>query len=962
MWRRSDGTESSAVTLQLSVNACGGSGVLVDVHAPRCRLAEAFPRTSRTICRSVYLNLLLRSPFRQAFREHWSSQQRPEYLARSLRNNSSTVLSPLSPGNSGLLTQTGRLSRSQALASPARASEISGHGFNPHDTIDMTFSFASEADEQKYIYVPLNTPGSPAELYVFLLGNNIQLQITRSTSEQKSGSLKTLKERTPSRTAEDLFVELTEGLCTLWILREKQDTRSAVTKDLLVMSGKGPGFGSRRPAPLELGLNGRVEGTESPNSATSWEGENENGSKWGRESMGKSGKGTRIMEKLRSHGRPASTSPRVFQAPEFSPRQSLVPRSSSGDEALSLKHRLSSVGQEARTPLGPGTHGSGSASPTSSTIVRRPGMSSDMDLLALGMRTSNDNSASSSFSAASAGTSFNTLPAELDPSEREDLELVHMTMPEGIVLTNETESPLSSQTWRENPSRQRSWDLARRRSVSRDRRPLTTPVNCNRSVGNLMFNGANGLVRSLNSPCTLKRRVEYVTVELRYGDQVLIESSHTFLPQVHAQEAAALQSSVGAGPWRGEDLPVKLPERLFLRTLRMRLLCGKMRQNTPDSIGASRECGDGQGRIVTAAKQIAAEQLGVPPDGIIIDGDSVLEDGVRVGPSASYPGLITEYHSFIVRGELKTGCGYGQEKWAQLTGGGSENNGTTWVTRESLPNGCIMFHHWFLMEAKMWEMIRARNVHGVSESMSLGHAHGVATSSVLKSRTLADENDVVHLRTACTSTSGAAGGDGSMAHRRNRSVHADDDALRALAAADRQLSKEPREYVSSLFAARLGPGDRSGPANDVQPASPGKGMKRRSSFLSGIFYSSKSCERIPSAPTTKKMSVFKWPMTRQRTKSTMEMSDVETRRETMLTTENYVEYHKRRSMDVRRSMDNERRSMDNGRRSMDDARRSMDGFLMHLKDKKNDDIGVVPTFLSSPLFSSVHSKTTENTN
>ena len=166
----------------------------------------------------------------------------------------------------------------------------------------------------------------------------------------------------------------------------------------------------------------------------------------------------------------------------------------------------------------------------------------------------------------------------------------------------------------------------------------------------------------------LKRRVCYVTMELRCGDEVLVEASQTFLPREHVSEALACLGD-DSGPWRGDDIPVGLRKGSFNRILRMRLPCGKVRQS--QSPGDREWDGTASGALrracVDDAAAVAAKQLGVSLRDVVVDGDSLDEQGKHMAPSGSYPGLITEYHSAIVRGEVHLQDGYGAERWSEMT-------------------------------------------------------------------------------------------------------------------------------------------------------------------------------------------------------------------------------------------------------------------------------------------------------
>ena len=103
-------------------------------------------------------------------------------------------------------------------------------------------------------------------------------------------------------------------------------------------------------------------------------------------------------------------------------------------------------------------------------------------------------------------------------------------------------------------------------------------------------------------------------------------------------------------------------------------------------------------------------------------------------PPTLHSGLITDYHSAIVRGEVRLRGGYGRDRWADLTSGPGGSRSATWVTLEHLSSGGVMFHHWYLMDASLWGTIRARNVCGLSHAMALGHFHGAATCTMVGSR------------------------------------------------------------------------------------------------------------------------------------------------------------------------------------------------------------------------------------
>ena len=49
---------------------------------------------------------------------------------------------------------------------------------------------------------------------------------------------------------------------------------------------------------------------------------------------------------------------------------------------------------------------------------------------------------------------------------------------------------------------------------------------------------------------------------------------------------------------------------------------------------------------------------------------------------------------------------------------------------ERLSNGGVMFHHWYMMDSRLWDTIRDRNLCGLSHAMALGHAHGAATCTL----------------------------------------------------------------------------------------------------------------------------------------------------------------------------------------------------------------------------------------
>jgi hypothetical protein len=220
----------------------------------------------------------------------------------------------------------------------------------------------------------------------------------------------------------------------------------------------------------------------------------------------------------------------------------------------------------------------------------------------------------------------------------------------------------------------------------------------------------------------LKRVVQYVTIELHCGDQVLIEASRTLVPK----EFAAASISAGLGPWTCDDLPVELRKGSSVRTLCMRLPCGKMRQN---------QSAAERGTLwAAAAAEVAAKQLGVSPKSIRIDPTSLDEQGRHMAPSGSFPGLVTEYHSAVMKGEIEVREGYGHDRWTELTRGAGGARGATWVTSEHLPGGGVVFHHWYLMDSRLWAGIRARNVCGLSEAMALGNTHGAATCTIIGSR------------------------------------------------------------------------------------------------------------------------------------------------------------------------------------------------------------------------------------
>ena len=62
--------------------------------------------------------------------------------------------------------------------------------------------------------------------------------------------------------------------------------------------------------------------------------------------------------------------------------------------------------------------------------------------------------------------------------------------------------------------------------------------------------------------------------------------------------------------------------------------------------------------------------------------------------------------------------------------GAGGSRGATWVTMERLSNGGVMFHHWYMMDSRLWDTIRDRNLCGLSHAMALGHAHGAATCTL----------------------------------------------------------------------------------------------------------------------------------------------------------------------------------------------------------------------------------------
>lgn len=52
---------------------------------------------------------------------------------------------------------------------------------------------------------------------------------------------------------------------------------------------------------------------------------------------------------------------------------------------------------------------------------------------------------------------------------------------------------------------------------------------------------------------------------------------------------------------------------------------------------------------------VAAKQLGVDEGGVHIDPDSLEEQGKHIASDPAYPGLITEYYSAMVCGDLREG-------------------------------------------------------------------------------------------------------------------------------------------------------------------------------------------------------------------------------------------------------------------------------------------------------------------